>query len=415
MKKVCFLAVFLSASLAAAQNLPPRQLKFALILTRHGVRSPTWTADRLNQYSAEPWPEFGVPPGNLTERGRMLIKLMGEFYRQYFSSQKLLGKPSCADSETTYFWADTDQRTLETGRALAEAMIPGCNTTLHSLTADKVDPLFDPIEAGVVKPDPKLGLAAVAGKIGLNLDAVIDAQRPAFDILNRVLNGTGKAQVSLFDQPVALNAAAGGVTMTGPLNIASTFTENLLLEYTNGMRGNQFGWGRLTPSELQQIMVLHTAYADLMRRTPYLARVRGGNLLNYILAALEQAAGEKTSNRNAPPTKNSLVVISGHDTNLSNMSGLLGLSWILPSHQRDDVPPGGALIFSLWDEGNSRYFVRVQFLAQTIDQMHDAVPLSLSNPPAIADVFMPACGTAQDGYACEWTRFRQAVRNALAP
>jgi hypothetical protein len=44
-----------------------------------------------------------------------------------------------------------------------------------------------------------------------------------------------------------------------------------------------------------------------------------------------------------------VLVISGHDTNLSNMSGLLQLSWRLPGYQPDDTPPGGALVFSLSD------------------------------------------------------------------
>src|SRR6476469_2583659 len=59
---------------AAPQARPALQLKSAVILTRHGVRAPTWTPDRLNQYSVEPWPDFGVPPGNLTPRGRELMK-----------------------------------------------------------------------------------------------------------------------------------------------------------------------------------------------------------------------------------------------------------------------------------------------------------------------------------------------------
>jgi 4-phytase/acid phosphatase len=40
-------------------------------------------------------------------------------------------------------------------------------------------------------------------------------------------------------------------------------------------------------------------------------------------------------------------MLCGHDTNLSNLSGMLGLSLKLPGYQPDDTPPGGALVFSL--------------------------------------------------------------------
>ena len=204
--------------------------------------------------------------------------------------------------------------------------------------------------------------------------------------------------------------------MNGPLALASTFTENLLLEYTNGMSGDKFGWGRLDALQLQQIMSLHTTYADLMRRTRYVARVRGSNLLNRVLRSMEQFVNGSVVSGAAAEPEVSLVFISGHDTNLSNLSGMLDLSWLLPTYQDDDVPPGGALIFSLWQSSSGgSYFVRVQFLAQTLEQMHDGARLSLSNPPAIADVFLPGCSTAADGFPCEWQQFHHMVEAAIDP
>ena len=341
------------------------------------------------------------------------MKLMGVFYRDYFGAKGLLGEAGCA---RTYFRADSDQRTLETARALAEGILPSCEVPIHSVTDGTVDPLFDPIEAGVAKPDLQLGLAAVSGRMGPQLAAVVDAHRSAFDELNRVLNGNGKAAISIFQEPMTLTASETEVTMSGPLRLASTFTENFLLEYTNGMSGPEFGWGRLSISNLQQLMALHTTYADLMRRTPYLARARGSNLLNYILQSLEQAVDGKLVKGAAAAPDTQLVVISGHDTNLSNLSGMLSISWLLPSYQQDDVPPGGALIFSLWqspDDGG--HSVRVQFVAQTLDQMHEATTLSLSNPPPIANVFVPGCSTAQEGVSCEWRDFHRAVQAAIDP
>jgi 4-phytase/acid phosphatase len=390
-------------------------LKQVVIVTRHGVRAPTWTPERLNQYSSEPWPDFGVPPGYLTPHGRKLMKLMGDFYRELYAKEGLLGERNCSDAKQTFFWADTDQRTIESAKALAESIVPGCPVEVHSKPAGSEDPLFDAIGAGVAKPDVNLSLAAVQGRIGPSLDALLDAYRPAFEILDHVLNGNAKASKSIFDEPIAFSTDKNSLSMTGPLALSSTFTENLLLEYTNGMNGKQFGWGRLTSSQLQQILVLHTAYAELMRRTPYVAKGRGSFLLNQIAGIMEQTvSGERVPGVLAP-TRARLIVLSGHDTNISNLSGLLGLSWVLPSHAPDDAPPGGALIFSLWKTTKGIYKVKVQFVAQTLEQMHNAAPLTFSNPPGIANLFVAGCSTSLTGYPCSWSGFKRVAADAIEP
>src|ERR1700679_3560115 len=79
------------AAIAEAGDPSPSgpHLKFALILTRHGIRSPTWTNDRLNVYAKEEWPRWNVAPGMLTSHGRALMVSFGRYYREYFASQDL--------------------------------------------------------------------------------------------------------------------------------------------------------------------------------------------------------------------------------------------------------------------------------------------------------------------------------------
>src|SRR5215468_4002942 len=144
--------VFLCSVGFARQNQQASEkLKYVLLVSRHGVRSPTWTPERLNQYSAEPWPDWGTAPGNLTSHGRALMQLMGAYYREYLISEGLLSRSGCTDAARTFFWADTDQRTLETGRALSESILPGCNVKVQSLAEGENDPLFNPLDSGHVK------------------------------------------------------------------------------------------------------------------------------------------------------------------------------------------------------------------------------------------------------------------------
>jgi len=105
------------------------------------------------------------------------------------------------------------------------------------------------------------------------------------------------------------------------------------------------------------------------------------------------------------------LILVGHDTNLTNIAGALDLSWLIDG-RRDDTPPGGALVFELWQEGSaSDYSVRAYYTAQTLDQMRNATPLSLVNPPDRAPLFIPGCSKADA--SCSWDTFRPAVREAI--
>ena len=161
----------LSATIAGALDAAPApKLRFAVILTRHGVRSPTWTLQDLNAYSSEPWPNWGVPPGNLTPRGNKLMTLFGSYYRLYFADAGLLRSYGCEDAVYVYFLADAESRTRETASAMAAGMMPGCSLTVHSVR-DKKDPLFSPLSAGIAKPDRALAAASISGRIGGNPNA----------------------------------------------------------------------------------------------------------------------------------------------------------------------------------------------------------------------------------------------------
>jgi 4-phytase/acid phosphatase len=203
--------------------------------------------------------------------------------------------------------------------------------------------------------------------------------------------------------------------VTGPLNTASTLAESLLLEYTNGMNGSDLGWGRLNEANLRQVMALNTAYFDLTRRTPYSARVRGSNLLSHVLDSLRQAESGKPVPGALGNPGDAVLFVVGHDANLSNVSGMLGLSWLVPGYQRDDTPPGGALVFELWRTASGAYTVRTYYTVQSLEQMHQATPLSLSSPPERAPVFLPGCSSATEGFACDWPAFERSVATAIDP
>jgi 4-phytase/acid phosphatase len=388
-------------------------LKYVVIVSRHGVRSPTGKADTLNQYSAKPWPQWSVPPGYLTEHGAKLMTLFGVYDRALFAKDGLFASEGCGDAAEVSVIADSDQRTRETGKALAAGMFPGCNIDVKALPEGTPDPLFHSLEAGVGHPDKAIATAAIAGRIGNNPAGLTDAYRPQLQALEEVLMGCkpgptcAGAHASLFDVPSSIGPGKGDhlVDLRGPLGISATMAENLLLEYTGGLDASQVGWGRIDADRLRELMQLHTANAELERRTSVVARAQSSNLLRHILGSMQRAAGAKAVAGALGKPEDRLLLLVGHDTNLSNVSGTLGLSWLIDGRV-DDTPPGGALVFELWQHGHD-YSVRTSYMAQTLDQMRSATPLSLASPPERVPVFVPGCGRA-DG-ACGWEEFQKVV------
>lgn len=395
-------------------------LQFVVYLSRHGVRSPTGKSEQYNPFSAAPWPAWDVPPGYLTVHGFELMKLFGAYDRMELASQGLLSANGCDDAGRVTFYSDSDQRTRETGKALAEGLFPGCTLTVHGFPEGTADPLFHSNRAGRSQRDLSLETAAIEGRIGGNPENLTEAYRSQLAALDKILATCGPStstqqprRTSLFDVPATLSSGQNdhAVGLRGPLNTAATLTENLLLEYAQGMDTDNVGWGCVDGANLRSLLALHTAAEDFTARTSTIARIQASDLVNRIRLSLQQAASGKSVPGALSKASDRALILVGHDTNLANVAGLLNLNWITDG-RRDDTPPGGALIFELWrSRRTGNHIVRIYFTSQTLEQMRSASPLSLQRPPERVPLFLPGC-SGKD-FSCSWSTFAQTIQHTI--
>jgi 4-phytase / acid phosphatase len=396
-------------------------LKFVVYLSRHGVRSPTGEPAQYNTYSAAPWPNWDVPPGNLTAHGFRLMQLFGAYDRIQLANEGLLSMQGCEDANRVVIYSDSDQRTRETGRALELGLFPGCAHVVQGLPEHTPDPLFHPLAAGTTAAHSEQAVAALSGRIGGDPNSLTAIHHARLGELDAVLARCGaqadstQKRISIFEIPAVLTTGKGdhSVELRGPLNTASTLTENLLLEYAQGMDKARVGWGCVDGDQLRSLLELHTAASDFTQRTPLIAQLQASNLLDHIRRAIQQAAGgESIPGAISRPTDRGLFLV-GHDTNLAGVAGLLNLTWIADG-RRDDTPPGASLVFELWHSREKNTdFVRVFYTSQTLEQMRSEAALTMSSPPVRVPVFIPGC-SGQD-LSCPLASFIQIVNRAIDP
>lgn len=405
--------LFIPVATAQGSSAPAAgaELQYVVMLSRHGVRSPLSNPAEIDKYSAAPWPQWEVKPGYLTPHGYDLMKIFGGWDRTKFAGQGLFAATGCSDAAHVTIFADSDERTRETAKALAEDMFPGCGIEVHARPEGEPDPLFRGGHA-----DASLETAAISGRIGGNAEDVTQALRPQLTELDQVLAGCGKVpatnphRVSIFDIPASLGQGSGySGFLHGPVSSASTLVENLLLEYTDGKP--DVGWGCVDGAKLRALMQIDTASWEYGVRTPAVARVLASGLLQHIEQSMEQhMTGEPAEGALGKPGDRMLMLV-GHDTNIASVSGLLGIHWIIDG-RIDDTPPGGALLFEIWrSRSDGRKFVRLEYTAQTLEQMRETQALTPANPPDALPIFVPGCSGPD--MSCTWDGFKSAVQAAL--
>jgi 4-phytase/acid phosphatase len=174
--------------------------------------------------------------------------------------------------------ADSTPRNRDSAAALWRGLAPDCAPAYDALAPDQTDPLFHGIGKG--KKTPQDGSPAFSSAALAKLQYVL---------------------LGCTDHACLTQAQAQGkkVPMLEPpakaLKQAGTLSENLMLEYAQGLPTSQVGWGRADANAIAQMITLHNDSFAFSDKAPGAAVARGGNMLAHITATLRAAAQEKST------------------------------------------------------------------------------------------------------------------------
>jgi 4-phytase/acid phosphatase len=430
--RAAFVAAFVSAFVLAPDIRPAlaqtdaqtETTVLTIIVTRHGVRAMTKPA-KDSPYTWANWSPLGWD--DLTGHGYRMMRRMGEFYRDE-QRRKGLAIPPGECAKRLYVYADVPaaprpkpppnpppdvpkpaQRTLGTAHALIEGLCgaPDAVEIFHARDVPDVenpkepksDPIFDATDALTVDIDASR--QAVAGVLGTPAWTAVLLHPGDFyafqELLDQRCTAGNCAPLASKYKESAISVDGKLAALKGPVASASNFAENIFLEFAQCRPERELARldGAQLRSDLAAGMRLHVLAYDVNARNRYNSLVTGETLLAHIAAMFDKKAGRTVlADIGAPDLADkTLVIFSGHDTQLGALGGVLDAHWNPGGGlMTDDMPPGSALIFDLVRVAGN-YVVRLRFVSRPLDRFRDETPFTgaptrvgFAGPPA------PVCG-----------------------
>lgn len=362
-------------------------LKLEIVLIRHGVRSPTSAPEALGKYSREAWPAWPVEPGVLTEHGAQGMQSIGQYYRERYRANGLWSG-DCATASRIVVIADSTPRNRDSAAAMDKGLGMDCGLGFYARPAGENNRLFH----YQLKDGDDADDAQVAGKPPAALNLLQDILLGCSgDDCRKAAQADGKK--------LLLDDSTGSLAKA--MKTAGSLSENLMLEYAQGMPLAQVAWGKGDRATIGGLIELHNLQFAQSKKPLPLARKSASNLLAHIVASLDAASGKHDDVEPLSGDGARAVFLIGHDTNLAQIGGLLGMQWHSAT-QPDDYPPGGALVFDLWEK-DGRYSVQAHALLPTLDALRNA---DVSHAHDVVD--MPvAFGDCRAAVPCPIDTFRR--------
>ena len=394
-------------ALASAQTAPEGyQLQQVLLMSRHNLRAPLANnGSVLEQSTAQQWPEWDVPGGQLTTKGGVLEVYMGHYFREWLADQGLVKNGECPTAHRVYAYANSLQRTVATAQFFITGAFPGCDIPVHHQEKmGTMDPTFNPV---ITNTSPEFQQAAIKAMETQREHSQLDESYRLLEAVTGYEDSPACKEKQVCDLTAAKDTFSAKPTeepgVSGPLKVGNSLVDAFTLQYYEGFPMDEVAWGQIkTDKQWSVLSKLKNTYQDTLFTSPEVARNVSAPLVKYIQKSL---VAEKQG-----PT---ITVLVGHDSNIASLLTALDFRPYQLPHQYERTPIGGKIMFQRWhDTKANRDLMKVEYVYQSSQQLRDATPLNLESPPQRVTLQLNGCPTDSDGF-CPWDKFTGVLEEAV--
>ena len=388
------------------------QLKEVVVLSRHNIRSPlSGNGSVLEQLTPHAWFKWTSGPSELSLRGGELETLMGQYFRQWLVSEKLMQNNETPSAKEMRFYANSMQRTLATAQYFSSGMLPVANVRIeHRYKLNHMDPVFNPQLTYVSEPFKQAALSQIqqmGGEKGLT--GVEETLQDSYALLEKVLDlkdsplakKEGKEHFQINDTQIILNLNAEPA-MKGSFKMANQASDAFILQYYEEPDVKKAAFGEtLTQKDWEQIARIKDVYGDVLFTAPVVAV----NVAHPLLKLIRKELARK---------HRKFTFLCGHDSNIASvLTALEVVPYEAPKSIERKTPIGSKLVFSKWAGKDGQEYVSLNLIYQTAEQLRNRTMLSLENPPMVLPLQLKGLIANADGlYRLEdvQQRFTKAIK-----
>ena len=380
-----FLPITLFAQLPRSDAFHEKyQLKEVVVMSRHNIRAPLSTVGSpVNRITPHKWINWTAPAGELSLRGGVMETTMGQFFRQWVVSEKLLSDNYIPTGDEIYFYTNSLQRTFATGKYFSVGFLPYANVTVHrKYNESKMDPLFTPKFTKMTKEYKRKvehSMNTMGGKDGYK--SLMRRVEPQLQLMATVTNieqspacVEGDTCRFFYDDTKVLIVKGDEPRMKGGYTLANSTADAMILQYyeMEDSVAAAFGY-KLTPEQWRQFGEIKSVYDDVLFTTHIAA-------VNLAYPLVKRIYEELNNN------ERKFVFLCGHDSNLASLRGALDM--LIPHTMgtpEPHTPIGSKYVFEKWTDGKD-VFVAVNLVYPSAGQLRNKTELTLTSKPVILPI-----------------------------
>ena len=373
---------------AAKVPASPRRLS-AIIFLRHGIRAPL---DGETPRAGDPavWATWNTQSGMLTTKGYQNAQLLGRWFGAAWRAQGLLSS-RCPGQAEILIRSNIVARTIDSAKAFAAGVAPGCGLAIAHNPEGQRDPIFDPIASGAESFDPVAALAAEHRGPG----ALLAPYARDIEMVQRILGCTSAIQRCGVESGEVgpITADRSGIRVDAKTAAAAGAAQVLMLQFAEGLAMPRWQGKRLGAAEVERLSILHAIPFTVQARAPYLAARLGRPFLAEVRKQFDPATAEPR-----------IRIYVGHDNTISALTARLGIDFRAAGYARNDPPIGGAFGFELLADASGERRVRSFYIAQTPAQLRRSSSLVGLDRPWLSYYSIAGCD-APAVRGCPLSRF----------